>query len=229
MGLEMSTQTSVKKFDLSNIKQDEWWTSDKNVNRYSCRLKMPFPFRWEEQPETISEQISDVMGWINTQNGDTVIASTHSHKIKHILKDMNRSKHAVGKISKMKSECFKGSSAPNGSIIRLDLIWTDKRDPIILDADFVYDPKWDLEKYSKAAPKISQALRDGQKAVVHPPKKAEEEKESGKSWLRHLKHPTMIVIVVGFLVVVATTFHFICCHKTSGAEDAERDIEEGFM
>merc|ERR1711964_168715 len=117
-------------------------------------------------------QVQQSMRWIKTQKANRVIVSSHSQKIQSILA-MDCTDFAAKKIAAMKSECFKTKvmffkSPPNGCVIRLDIIWTsEKPEPTILDADFVYNPAWDIDSI-KETPVISSGLRQASKPSATP-------------------------------------------------------------
>lgn len=101
----------------------------------------------------VKDQIHNVMKWIfedveKTQ--EATILSSHSHKIKSIIKKMNKSPEAATNYKNMKPLLKKGGKVPNGAIVRFEFSKSDASDGnsindyTIEKLDLVYDPAWGL-------------------------------------------------------------------------------------
>lgn len=201
----------------------KWWTPDSELTKGS--IKTCFVKRSETDVEVMSH-ITEAMDWLRKKSEDKTIFSTHSHKIRDILKYLGKSTYAASKIDGFKRDCFKrawykpGGSAPNGSIIRLDLVWEKANAlPVIIDGDFVYDPAWDITQFEDATPTFpSQHEKTGHDIESTHQKDSDYFNDSsdsgeGSSCSRWFSNTMSVVLLIAFAITL-TLILYVTCMET---------------
>merc|ERR1712139_346412 len=107
--------------------------------------------RWHSRAKK-AQQLRELLAMIQQHDGDSVIVSTHSHKIKQIMNEVDKfDKEVIDKMTNLK---MLDKSQPNGSISRIRLGWK-RGTPVIVDADMVYDPSQSVKDPTAEANRVT--------------------------------------------------------------------------